>query len=421
MTKSSIPILDIYKLSQDKKRPPFESQEALLKNVVAQSQFAQQRFENSIKMPKTEHANIEAASSLQKSLGDKPTGWAALASGVLEGFSLGEKKKSILDDKERLKKYNETVAKLENVAAQSGERLASFQKQEQVKESLTPYVSRTLDLILEKAPQERIDLAGMDLTRRYNQSTGENWEYEMGNGKGIAVMNSKTGESAILPWSSLTSPELEEKVMMANPIYQSQLLRQQQMEDREMRLMEMSGSNRGVGAVAQKQPEKTPEDMQRETYLQLHELLKNGDPTIGAGTKLLENTWGNIPVLGSNPLTAEQQQYRQMLSDLKGQVFKKFGYRNQAEFDHIQTLPENLPREQASKLIEAELKKLGVDPSQIQSQTTNPVTPPQSIHQDVPNIISPNVKVILPGETEIIEVNPDDAEKLKLEGAQIVD
>ena len=413
MTKSSIPILDIYKLSQDKKRPPFESQEALLKNVVAQSQFAQQRFENSIKMPKTEHANIEAASSLQKSLGDKPTGWAALASGVLEGFSLGEKKKSILDDKERLKKYNETVAKLENVAAQSGERLASFQKQEQVKESLTPYVSRTLDLILEKAPQERIDLAGMDLTRRYNQSTGENWEYEMGNGKGIAVINSKTGESAILPWSSLTSPDLEEKVLMANPIYQSQLLRQQQMEDRQMAVREKSGSK------AQKPLQKKPEDMQRETYLRLHKLLKNGDPTIGFKTTMQEKLGKGLGI--QSPLTAEQQEYRQLLSDLKGQVFKEYGYSNQAEFDHIQILPENATKEEALKNVENELKKLGVDPSQIQSQTTNPVTPPQSIHQDVPNIISPNVKVILPGRTEIIEMTPEYAETAMLEGAKLVD
>jgi hypothetical protein len=243
----------------------------------------------------------------------------------------------------------------------------------------------------------------------------------MGNGKGIAVVNSKTGESAILPWSSLTSPDLEEKVLMANPIYQSQLLRQQQMEDRQMAVTEKSGSNRGGGAVAQKQPEKTPEDMERESYLQLHELLKKGDPTIGAGTKFLENTWGNIPLLGSNPLTAEQQLYRQLLSDLKGQVFKKFGYRNQTEFDHIQTLPESAAREEALKVVEAKLKKLGVDPSQIQSQTTNPVTPPQSIHQDVPNIISPNVKVILPGETEIIEMTPEDAETARTTGAEIVD
>ena len=92
--------------------------------------------------------NIEAAVSLQKSLGDKPTGWAALASGLLEGYALGQKEQSILDDKERLKKYNDILAKIENVVAQ-------------------------LDLILEKAPQERIDLASMDLTRGYNQSTGE--------------------------------------------------------------------------------------------------------------------------------------------------------------------------------------------------------------------------------------------------------
>lgn len=405
MTRSSIPFLDIHKLAQNKKRSPFESQEAQIRNVAAQSQLAQQGLENSIKMPKTEHANIEAAGSLQKSLGDKPTGWAALTSGVLEGYALGEKKKSILDDKDRLKKYNETLAKLENVVAQSGERLAIFQKQEQVKESLTPYVSRTLDLILEKAPQERIDLAGMDLTRRYNQSTGENWEYEMGNGKGIAVINSKTGESAILPWSSLTSPELEEKVMMANPIYQSQLLRQQQMEDRQMGLMEMSRSNRQSGSTAQKPQQKTPEDMEIESYLRLQELLKNGDPTIGFGTNLQERVGKGIGK--QSPLSADQQEYRQIISDLKGQRFKKFGYRNQAEFDHIQTLPENVSREEALKFVENELKKSGVDPS--------------STQDPVPSIISPTVKVILPGRTEIIELTPEEAEIARTEGAEIVD
>ena len=49
--------------------------------------------------------------------------------------------------------------------------------------------------------------------------------------------------------------------------------------------------------------------------------------------------------------------------------------RNQAEFDHIKTLPENLPREQASKLIEAELKKLGVEPQLS--------TPPQVIEPQI--------------------------------------
>jgi hypothetical protein len=100
---------------------------------------------------------------------------------------------------------------------------------------------------------------------------------------------------------------------------------------------------------------------------------------------------------------------------LKGQVFKEFGYRNQAEFDHIQTLPENAPHEEALKNVENELKKIGIDPSQIQYQTTNPVTP------HVPSIISPTVKVILPGETEIIEMTPEDAETAMTAGAQIVD
>jgi len=45
---------------------------------------------------------------------------------------------------------------------------------------------------------------------------------------------------------------------------------------------------------------------------------------------------------------------------LKGQAFKKHGYRNQSEFDNIRTVPDTLPRNEALKFVEAELRKKGI-------------------------------------------------------------
>jgi hypothetical protein len=238
MVKSTIPVLDVYKATAKKDNPLLTANKAQTENVAAGAKLAELGFDAASKTPSEHDVNASFLQTIRKDLGEKPKGWRALAAGVTEGVEFGEKRKSILDSKERLEKYQGTLKKLEDVVALSGQRLATFQKGEEVKQSLTPYVSRTLDMILEGAPQERIDLAGVDLTDRYNGQTGENWKYEMSNGKGVAVVDRNTGQSAIIPWSKLTSPELQEKVIMADPVYQSQLARQQKREDTELALSE---------------------------------------------------------------------------------------------------------------------------------------------------------------------------------------
>lgn len=223
------------------------------------------------------------------------------------------------------------------MVALSGQRLAQFQKGEEVKQNLTPYVSRILDLILEGAPRERIDLAGVDLTDRYNARTGENWKYEMGNGKGVAVVDRNTGQSAIIPWSKLTSPELQEKVIMADPVYQSQLARRQKRGDAELALSErntVANETRAHAGMikAGNKAENSPEEMEKQTYLRLQQLLTEGDPTISAGTGAKQWIAQNVPIVGDmvSGNQTPQQEYQQLLADLKGLRFKKFGYRKRA-------------------------------------------------------------------------------------------
>jgi hypothetical protein len=193
----------------------------------------------------------------------------------------------------------------------------------------------------------------------------------MGNGKGLTLVNPETGEDTYVTWEDLAAPTIQEKVMMASPVYQSQLMRQQQREAHDMVLQERTTAAQELRAQASLQKaqsggrgrqetsadQKSPEDRERETYLRLQELLTQGDPTIGAGTRLSQTAAQYIPGMGSG-LDAAQQEYQQLLSDLKGQRFKKYGYRNEAEFKNIKTLDPALARDEALKFVQNELAKL---------------------------------------------------------------
>jgi hypothetical protein len=159
-------------------------------------------------------------------------------------------------------KYQNGLEKLTGLVEESGKRLSEIRQAEKIKTSLSPYVSSTLDLMGENAPQERIDLAGIDLVKRYNALTGESWQYEMGNGRGMTVTDSKTGESKVIPWEELTTPDLEAKALMVNPIYQRQLLRQQHMEDQELAIQQQNADAHTMSAEAKKNkyaPQPTPD------------------------------------------------------------------------------------------------------------------------------------------------------------------
>jgi hypothetical protein len=100
-------------------------------------------------------------------------------------------------------------------------------------------------------------------------------------------------------------------------------------------------------------------------YKELYNLLKdpNNDPTIGALTNVRRWSSQNLPFIGkvAGEGLSNQQAYAQALSILKGLMFKKFKYRNQAEFENIRTLEPNLPRDEALDFVKNELRKRHVD------------------------------------------------------------
>ena len=210
------------------------------------------------------------------------------------------------------------------------------------------------------------------MTDRYNQQTGENWKYEMGNGKGVAVVDRNTGQSAIIPWSKLTSPELQEKIIMANPVYQSQLARQQKREDAELGMAERNTAANETRAnasliKAKNSQETNPEEQEAQTYVRLRELLKAGDPTTG----LLSSIGQSVGMDAS----AQQQEYQQLLADLKLIHNNVLKGKNKAALDSIETLGKGTSRETAFDFVNNELVKRGY-PSEtlVEVQEKTPAT-----------------------------------------------
>ena len=324
MAKSTLPILEAYKATRPKDQKSNRSDELhKQKSELLKSQLdaAKLSYEVGQKSPDPKQPYREVMENMRKSLGDKPTGWAAIGAGFIDGWNASAKERSILDDKKRLKAFEDTLSKMNAYSLEAQGRLAEAQKKEEIKEGLSPYVSRTLDLIMEGAPQERIDLAGIDLARRLSAVSGDTLEYAMGNGNGLTLRNPETGEDTYVTWEDLAAPNIQEKVMMANPVYQSQLLRQQQMEAHDMALQERDTAARELGAEAA---------MYR---------AQNGGSGRGAGivggTKDLSVALERIPDIENFPDLLTKQGYSQYYRDHKnfGQILQ--------ELEHIQSLYED--------------------------------------------------------------------------------
>jgi hypothetical protein len=181
-----------------------------------------------------------------------------------------------------------------------------------------------------------------------------------------------TGQSAIIPWSKLTAPELQEKVIMADPVYQSQLARQQKREDQEVALSERNTAANETRANASMMKAKndqgtTPEEQEAQTYVRLRELLKAGDPTTGI--------WSSLGQSVGMEASAQQQEYQQLLADLKLIHNNVLKGKNKAALDSIETLGKGTSRETAFDFINNELVKRGYPSETLMGVQETPVTP----------------------------------------------
>lgn len=184
----------------------------------------------------------------------------------------------------------------------------------------------------------------------------------------------KTGQLKETPISSLLPPDLLKGRPDLNTYERAKdaekmSLERQKADAKTLKAQTRLGQNAGQYSDAQKQARLAQtslvaDEEETRTYLELYGLLKNPDidPTSSLGTGIKNWVSQNVPLVGelAGEGLAKQQAYSQATANLKGQAFKKHGYRNQAEFENIHTLPDTLPRKEALKFVEAELRKKGI-------------------------------------------------------------
>lgn len=357
--------------------------------------LAGQQYQNNVGLPNQYDADAEFFGKIRDKFdtkGKRGSGFQALISGLATGAEYGSKLKGIGMRQDELAKYNKVMDYFmaANMAAQ--ERNEKQQKLAEAKAEIEPGLISYAQNASNYDPLTR-EKAASDLLRKYNEAAGKKYELVSIDGADPFNLIIRDGDKVIPFNIGAAFPEnaaIQAEILTQMPSYRMKMQeeRQKRAEDNAYRQQQLALQGRGLDIQQQNadttrmatenkamvDKAKTPEEMEKETYLRLYDLLSNDqiDPTIGAGTGVKNWLAQNVPfgekVLGGN--LAPQQEYQQLLADLKGIRFKRFGYRNQAEFNKIKTLDETLPKEQAKEFVVNELKKIGVDVSKDSNSQT---------------------------------------------------
>jgi hypothetical protein len=284
-------------------------------------------------------------------------GWRALLDGMASGLKYGLTAADNKKKKETYANMDQLFTSLEEASRQlQRQNERNRQRQEDMETKVIPSVVGYLTY-LQNNPT--YDEAFTNLNSRFEQIKAVMSQAGIADGELVALSprnyeveifkDKRTGQLKELPVSSLLPPDLLKGRPDLN-IY--------------ARPREGEGREQASRGQAQSSANQALADEETQTYLELYGLLKNKDidPTSGMGSGIRDWIAQNIPLVGGLAAegAANRQAYSQATSNLKGQTFRKHGYRNQAEFENIHTLPDTLPREEALKFVEAELRKRGI-------------------------------------------------------------
>jgi hypothetical protein len=332
-----------------------------------QVDLTKSRVDLMAKEPGAYEAEIGLIDDFQQSGQTRKPGWRALLDGMASGLKYGLK--STEGQKKRATYAN--MEKMLGSFEQVGQHLQqqnekNMQRQENMETKVIPSAIGYLTY-LQNNPS--YDEAFNNLHSRVEQiKTVMDFEgelvalsprnYEVG-----IFKDRKTGQLKETPISSLLPPDLLKGRPDLNTYERAKDAQKVNLEQQNAHSQQQRAQASLLKAQNAGQP--LAEEEETKTLLELHELLKNPDtdPTSGTGTSIKNWAAQNIPLVGGmvGKGLANQQAYSQATANLKGQAFKKHGYQNQAEFENIHTLPDTLPKEEALKFVEAELRKKGIN------------------------------------------------------------
>lgn len=364
------------------------------------STIATQQYTAKSTLPKEQDYDAELFKGLREDLGPRPKGWASFASGLTRGLEYGSKLSALESRKQDLADYNEVMDYFSRTSQEAEERNQWYERREQAKTAVLPEVMSYVRNFSQYDPVTREKMFNMALNNYNNIAQTDLKLLSLDGSDPLKAVVSSEGQ--VVPFNILDAfggdEMLRAEAATHMPAYQMKLqeARQQQEIENSFKQQQLALQQQGLGIQQynadtsrmgvteklNKEKAATPEQIEKDTYLRLYDLLsdENVDPTIGAGTGVKNWAAQNVPFAGSllaNGL-APQQEYQQLLADLKGLRFKRFGYRNQAEFNKIKTLDETLPKEQAKEFVANELKKAGIDVSSNKQALPKSNIPPSS-------------------------------------------
>jgi hypothetical protein len=325
------------------------------------------------KEPEAYEAEIGLIDDFQNSNQTRKSGWRALLDGMTSGLKYGIK--SAEGEKKRA-----TYANMEKMLGSFEEVGKQLQRQNE-KNALrqenmeTKVIPSAIGYLTYLQNNPTYDEAFNNLNSRVEQlRTGMSSQASLFDGELVALSprnyevgifkDRKTGQLKETPISSLLPPDLLKGRPDLNTYERAKDAERMNLERQKADAMTLKAQNSTKGSDAQKQASLAADEEETRTYLELYSLLKNPDidPTSSTGTGIKNWVAQNVPLVGGlvGEGLAKQQAYSQATANLKGQAFKKHGYRNQAEFENIHTLPDSLPRKEALKFVEAELRKKGI-------------------------------------------------------------
>jgi hypothetical protein len=325
------------------------------------------------KEPGAYEAEIGLLDDFQNANQTRKPGWRALLDGMASGLKYGlksaegEKKKATYANMEKMfSGFEEAGRQLQ----QQNEKNAL--RQENMETKVIPSAIGYLTY-LQNNPT--YDEAFNNLNSRVEQiKAGMSSQANLFDGELVALnprnyeigifKDRKTGQLKETPISSLLPPDLLKGRPDLNTYERAKDAERMGLERQKADAGTLKAQNGTKDSDAQKQARLIADEEETKTYLELYDLLKNpdSDPTSSAGTGIKNWAAQNVPLVGGvvGEGLAKQQAYSQATANLKGQAFKKHGYRNQAEFENIHTLPDSLPRKEALKFVENELRKKGI-------------------------------------------------------------
>ena len=377
-----------------------------------QIDLTKHRVELMGKEPGAYDAELGLLNDFQESNQTRKSGWRALLDGMTSGL------KYSLNSAEN-KKKREVYANMEKMFSsfeEAGKKLQSQNEQHMRKaeDMETKVIPSAVGYLSYLQNNPSYDEAFNNLNGRVEQIRsvmpfdGELVALNPRNYEVGIFKDRKTGQLKETPISSLLPPDLLKGRPDLNPYERAK-------DAQKMAIDRQNAASHQKRAEASMRQAKTrgtnsPEEEETQTYLELYNLLKdpNKDPTSGVTTSVKNWVAQNVPVIGklAEGGLAENQAYLQSTANLKGQAFKKHGYRNQAEFENIRTLDAGLPREEALKFVTRELQKRGVNvPADAPMDAP---APPQASGSQTGGTASP-IKVQDPATGQIGLLSPDEA------------